>query len=350
MGGVGFRGVGRVLALVWLVGRGNLHPVQAGIRARSFIWPAVQTVLGLGVVGALVIGSRAGGGHRRRRSHLTRCAVVSLLVCETAFLVSAGAPIWSSSPTYLKPTPAELTLQRAVGTSIVGFGQTACLPFSDIGILPNVNLVYGIHELAVYDPALPTAYFNSWTAATGKPGGVPFFKSFCPGVTSATLARRYGVGFVLEPPRTAGPRGAVFDMKVGNEKLYRVPGAAVATLVPLTEAGGLPGLDAAGRSLTVSHPDPADWRLSTDAAVPSVMRLRLTDVPGWQATLDGRTLPLERFAGVMLQARVPAGHHVVELHYWPGTFSLGLVLAGCAVVGLGTGVVVGRRRRGRVGG
>jgi len=344
----GFAASAGILALVWLVGRGHLHPVQAGIRARSFIWPAVQTVLGLAVVGALVVGARSGGGHRRRRSHLTRWAVVSLLVCETAFLVSAGAPIWSSSPTYLTPTPAELTLQRAVGSSVVGFGQTACLPFSDIGILPNVNLVYGIHELAVYDPALPIAYFDSWTAATGKPGGVPFFKSFCPGVTSATLARRYGVGFVLEPPRTAGPRGAVFDLKVGNEKLYRVPGAAAATVVPLTAVGDLPGPDAAGRSVDVSHPGPAEWRLSTDATVPSVLRLRLTDVPGWQATLDGRQLPLARFAGVMFQARVPAGHHVVELHYWPATFTVGLVLAGCAVVGLGTGLVVSRRRR-RVG-
>jgi uncharacterized integral membrane protein len=36
----------------------------------------------------------------------------------------------------------------------------------------------------------------------------------------------------------------------------------------------------------------------------------------------------------MLQMKVPAGRHTVELYYWPATFTAGLVLAGCALIGL----------------
>ena len=85
----------------------------------------------------------------------------------------------------------------------------------------------------------------------------------------------------------------------------------------------------------------------TTASQPSVLRLRLTDVPGWHATVDGRAVPLARFAGVMLQADVPAGTHTVVLSYWPAAFTQGIVLAGIAGVGLVGGLVVeryGRRR------
>ena len=49
--------------------------------------------------------------------------------------------------------------------------------------------------------------------------------------------------------------------------------------------------------------------------------------------------------GVMLQARIPPGRHVVELHYWPDTFNIGLVLAVCSAAGLTLAVVLERRRR-----
>ena len=41
------------------------------------------------------------------------------------------------------------------------------------------------------------------------------------------------------------------------------------------------------------------------SAEPQLLRLRLTDVPGWHAWIDGKSLGLERFSGIMLQARIP---------------------------------------------
>ncbi len=102
--------------------------------------------------------------------------------------------------------------------------------------------------------------------------------------------------------------------------------------------------------MVVAHPDPASWALTTTAPGPRVLRLRLTDVPGWHATIDGHPLALSPFAGVMFQARIPPGHHHIELHYWPDTFSEGLVLAGAAVAGLLVApIIVEVRRRRQVG-
>jgi uncharacterized membrane protein YfhO len=73
----------------------------------------------------------------------------------------------------------------------------------------------------------------------------------------------------------------------------------------------------------------------------------LTDVPGWRATIDGRPLALEQYSGIMLQAEIPPGHHIVRLTYWPSYFSLGLLLAVCSAIGLITGLIVDRLRRKR---
>ncbi len=176
-------------------------------------------------------------------------------------------------------------------------------------------------ELDVYDPVTPKALFRSWEDFTGTPGGLGNpISVFCPAVTSATEARHFGVAFVLEPSGASGPSGAVFDRHVGDESLYRIPDAAAATLTP-APAGSFPSLAAAGTPVAVVRPDPRSWRVVTDGATPQVLRLRLTDVPGWHATIDGRPLRLDTFAGTMLQARIPAGRHTVELRYWPGAFS-----------------------------
>ena len=62
-----------------------------------------------------------------------------------------------------------------------------------------------------------------------------------------------------------------------------------------------------------------------------MLRLRLIDIPGWTATIDGHPLKLSRFLGIMLQARIPPGIHTIELTYWPTAFTIGLVVAGLTI-------------------
>jgi hypothetical protein len=324
--------------------------------AGRVLWPVAQVVLGLTVVGILSASprrlQRLGAARKGLERHLGRWAGLALLACESAFLAAAVAPLWMSAPIPLSPPPSggfAWALKQDVGTAVLGLGTRNCFPKSP-GITQNENLTYGLQEFAVYDPVVPHAYFQSWTAATGAPAGPPTSPLiFCPAVTSATLARRYGVGFVIEPAGFRGPSGAVFvkNIKFRNVDLYRIPGAAPATLSALDAGGRLPGPDAPGTAVAVTHPGPASWKLMTDAPGPRVLRLRLTDVPGWHASIDGHALALSRFAGVMLQARVPPGRHRVELHYWPDTFNVGLAVAGLGVLALAVPVVAGARRRRR---
>ncbi|HEY5025222.1 MAG TPA: YfhO family protein [Acidimicrobiales bacterium] len=355
--GTAFAVAAIVLVALWAFGRGRLPSMEASIRARSFIWPAAATAVGLGLSAVLVLGARrrrhrVDAAHGRGWLGAGHVAAGLFLVCETAFLVSAGAPLWASSPTYVTSTRAEATLARAVGSAVVGFGANTC--FGDqLGIVPDYNVALGIKEFAVYEPLIPRTYGESWRTYTGQLAapvqfpGVPF-SVFCPAVTSASTARRYGVGFVLEKAGARGPRGAVFDTKVGDEDLYRIPGAGMATLVPVPGASS-PDTKAADTKATVvpvTGKDPASLRIVTTGSGYQVLQIRLTAVPGWHATIDGRVLALTRFSGVMLEARIPPGRHVIELRYWPIAFTVGIVLAVIGALGLVVALVVGRRRRG----
>ena len=348
--GVGFGAAALLILLVWLFGRGHLSAVDATIRSRSFVWPAAETVLGLTVFGFLVVMARRGRAALSRLGDPSRVAAAFLLLASTVFLAALGAPWWPSSTSYLKPTRAETTLQKAVGTSMVGFGTGSCWYPPTLGIQPNVNIVYGVHELNVYDPLTPQELYTAWTEATGlypRPVGIYAYtvpiSMFCPVVKSVATARLFGVGFVLEPHGAKGPPGSVFVKQIGTEELYRIPGAAAATLSALGVHGSLPEVDAPGQPVAVTYPDAASWKLVTHAARPQVLRLRLTDVPGWHATIDGKPLTLVRFNRIMLQARIPAGRHTIELHYWPDTFNAGLVLAGGTAVVLVVALVFGGR-------
>jgi hypothetical protein len=394
--GIGFAVTGGVLVMLAVTTVGHLPAVQNEIREKSFFWPVAETVVGLGTV-ALVLNRGRHSHHatantgpatdqllRRPSSHSAppiapvpsgvndgsreteaggrlrlgpkQLGALVLLACETAFLVSAGAPLWSSSPHFYSPTQAEVMLQRFVGSSTVGVAAASPVvnergivlagPSCYMGILPNVNDVYAVHELNIYDPAIPTAYYSTWDALTGQRIPLDSY-NFCPLVKTTAIARRYGVTFVLQPRGSPGLKGAVFVTRVGDEALYRVPGAATATVTSIGLSKALPPTDAPGRGVVVTHPDPASWRMVTRSATPQVLRLRLTDVPGWHGSIDGKPLALEKFSGMMLQARIPKGRHVVELQYWPDTLNVGLVLAVCSVTGLSIALAVGRIRRRR---
>ena len=344
--GAGFAAMGLFLLGLWLFGRGQLPAVETAIRARSFRWPTAEVVVGLVVFGFLVAAGRRTRRTESGRPSLlgdpSRGGAVVLLISSTAFLVVLGAPWWTSNTTYLAPNKAEVSLQKTVGSSIVGFGTLSCWSApGTLGIQPEVNIVYGVHEFDSYDPLSPQSLYKSWLLSAGqrpKPTG-PYtvglpFSLFCPIVKTTEAAKLYGIGYVLEPGGNPGPPGSIFDKKIGNEELYRIPGASVATLTPEPSDGSLPPVTASGTPVTVKYPDPASWKLTTRASRPQILRLRLTDVPGWHASIDGKPLTLIRFDRVMLQAKIPAGKHTIELHYWPESFTIGIV------IGVGTAIVL----------
>ncbi len=183
-----------------------------------------------------------------------------------------------------------------------------------------------------------------WTAASGQAGGVPLLGEFCPAINSVKLARQFGVLIVLEPAGSHGPSGSILDGIFDNGDLYKIPGAGAANLVGLNAPA-----DSTGKVVKVDHPSPSSWRVVTSGSTPQLLRLHLTRLPGWHATIDGRPLTLKPFSGVMMEAQVPRGRHVVELTYWRRTFTVGIVLAIVGVLCLAMAAVVSTLRQRRSG-
>jgi hypothetical protein len=67
---------------------------------------------------------------------------------------------------------------------------------------------------------------------------------------------------------------------------------------------------------------------------PTKLALRITDVPGWHVTADGRPLAVHGYEGSFLEVTVPAGTHTVVAYYWPRDLTYGIVLALLALLAL----------------
>lgn len=340
------------LALVFVLVLADVGLTSSGstsLQLHGLLWASTEALLGLVGVGAIALMVRSGKAApslRRWAWALGACC----LACSTAFLVSEGGPVWSSANVFARPTAGVSQIQEYVGSATVGFGSAQCIFPPGLGIRVDANVLFGVHELAVYDPLLPKKYYSSWDALThGKagPAGYPEFSTFCPAITTSAIARLYGVEFVLEPAGKGGPSGSTYVARIQGESLYKIPDSGMATLSTAKESPGT-----FGRVVPVTHPGPASWRLRIDSKQTGTLLLRLSDVPGWTATIDGRPLALSSYDGVMMRAEVPAGDHLVELRYWPGSFTAGLVLFVFGAVLLGVIVVAGwfRRRRVRLDG
>lgn len=315
----------------------HLTTAQLHARALQFVWPVAE-VVALAVV--VVVRRRTRG----RRSGAEAIALGGLLVVETVFLLAAGSGFVSSSSGGIPTNSATAKLESTVGSAVLGIGSCATNSLPSVGLASNSNLAYAVDEFAVLDPILPSAYDDAYERATGSslpPSLSPSL--FCPAMTSAALAREFGVSYILEAPGAAGPKGTVPVVNLDGEELYRVPNSGRATIVPI----GKPSSAAkVVRHLTVSSP--TTWRLTIDPHYKSLLQLRLTNVPGWEATIDGRPLKLHAFDTVMLQAVVPAGRSVIQLVYRPRAFTIGIYLALGALLALVSAfaVVLARRRGG----
>ncbi len=347
----GFSAAALVLAGIWVVGRGGGLPsfgrqLAVHVRAESFVWPAVG--VGVGLAGALILYRRARWG---------RAVAVAMIAGEALFLVTAGSVLTSWSPDGAPPTPAVRTLQGIVGDARVGAGPGASAGPCALGVGAEANLLYGTSELDLYDPIVPKSYFSTWKKFTRTSGGETAWNHFCPTITTVGEARLLGASYVLELTGQPGPPGSRFvkAIKVANpdpgdllgtpppdEALYRIPDSTVATL---SSAGSnRPG---SGVPLTTVGANPAQLRIVTRARTEGTLRVRVTDVPGWQASIDGRPLSLGHSSVFEVTARIPSGRHVITLRYWPAAFTVGLVIAVVGVLALAGALVldlVARRR------
>ena len=106
-------------------------------------------------------------------------------------------------------------------------------------------------------------------------------------------------------------------------------------------------LAAAGRPATVTvlsdGTDASQTRVSATGA--GYLVVADADQSDWTATVDGRTVPLVAADHALVAVPVPAGTHVVALHYTPTGRSRGAVISLISLVVLAGAVLIRRRRR-----
>lgn len=347
--------------------RAHLVPPASTARFDSLIWPVALTavVLIAGVMLAVTRtapapGSRAPTGQapasgsprppsRFLRARFSGIAALglALTVGQAAFLFVAGVGIPTYSKGFYPATAAETALESIVGSTLVGLDSghpTLLQRTAPVGFYPNVNIGYGVHLFAVHDPLTPSAYYASWPGPAPKPNGGPGL--FFPDVDSASLARHYGIGYILAAPGLPAPAGTSHVATLAGEALYRVPNSAQFSFVGSARmsrpASG--GSSTPDRVLAATEGQPGSWHLEVAASRPATLVLRVTALPGWHLTVDGRPVRLRTYDGVMESTLVPAGRHELRLWYWPSRLSVGFALAAAALASLAAFWLVMRHR------
>lgn len=332
-------------------------------RAHSLIAASLDAVVLSVAVLVLRAGTRRrGGAHRvpRRRdrdvpdasrqvgARLAVTAAVLLIAGETAFLATAEPGLWDSSRTFFAATPAEVDLEHLVGSGRVGFFEcatTSLMP--QLGILPEANSAYGVSELSAYDPTIPASYLKSpLLKETGTPLA-PSFGQFCPSITSATIARQYGVSYILAASGQGRPAGTTLVARLGGENLFSVPDSGLVTMT----VAGAPGVVVAPPA---AETDPRRITVRIDTTRPAHLYIHVTDSPGWSARLGRAQVALHPYEDAEMQAGIGPADTTLVLTYWPSALTWGLWIAAAAALLLTLQAVPGRvlsarRRRGRPG-
>ena len=226
-------------------------------------------------------------GRGPRRGALERLAPGLLCAGQIGFLFFAGVGIPSYRHVVYPATPSTAELQAIVGSSLLGLdnGNTGPLPTTPgvrsfggpglpppAGLYPNLNIGYSLHLFGVHDPLTPAAYYSSWPVEGAAPvnNGVGLF---VPAITSATLARRYGIGYVLVAAGLPAPGSTDYVTTLAAssdspERLYHVPGAARFSLL------------GPGRVSSVSDNGDGAFSLRTETREPQILVLRVSSLPG----------------------------------------------------------------------
>ena len=231
----------------------GLSPVELSVRRHSLFWPALTLLaMGLLAMGCLVmpLAWLATGGlpvlaprasMRRRERTLTPTgatfwtasgACLLMLAAQSAYLVWAGVGVNSFAARPFPVTPAVAKLQQLVGHNLLaldGTNKHDVTLWSGVGIYPEVNIGYGLRELAVHDPVIPPGLLPDMALASGHAQGRLGEQLFRPrrrvGHPGPVLRRRLYPGLSWQRPQ-------------GHTVRDQVERAASGFAFPLPGAGG----------------------------------------------------------------------------------------------------------------
>jgi hypothetical protein len=304
------------------------------IERHALVWPAA--IVGICLVCAAVL--LAAGRLERPPLRRTLCSAATavLFAGNAAFLVSAGIGLNTWTKGFYPESSAMKVLEDKVGTSVVGIddGRAKVQSLSGEGFYPELNIAYGVHEFAGHDPLLPQEYFEALSPGQGH-GGLGLF---VPSITSDAEAIRLGISWLLVPAGRAAPQGTDYVATLAGQRLYRVPGSSQFSVQPAT----------GGHVSSQSRGVAGSYDLVVSDTTASTLVARITDVPGWHASIDGKAASLHGFGGIMQSLAIPAGQHEIKLWYEPRTLFDGVLVALAAALALALlGIISMRRATGR---
>lgn len=97
-------------------------------------------------------------------------------------------------------------------------------------------------------------------------------------------------------------------------------------------------------SVTVAHYSPDEIKINTNSTGNNLLFLSDSYYPGWQAYVDGKSIPIYRADFSFRAVAVPKGRHLVEFIYQPLSFTIGVFAAVASlVIILVLGVAIKRR-------
>jgi hypothetical protein len=157
---------------------------------------------------------------------------------------------------------------------------------------------------------------------------------------------------------TRGPDAAVFENPGSLPRAFvprRIRGEPDArkTLAEMADAKNFsqtvwvsgPATDAVNGSATLRVREIGpDLVIEADARERVLVATSVPDWPGWRAEASGKKLPTATVDHAFVGFWLPAGRHVVRLHYLPGSFVTGAALSLFAVFGALLTKLPGRRR------
>jgi hypothetical protein len=326
----------------------GLTALEETLRRQSLYWP-VSLLIAFVIASVALLDSRIPlpGPLRNLTSRRATLAALALLG-QSAFLLFAGVGINSYANDEFPATPATSELAHYVGSSLVAIDDcepSATAPICDVrdwngtGLYPEMNLGYGIDELAVHDPLAPAALFDSWPIANAGQRA-PGVNLFAPSINTVALARRYGASFILlcvpAPPNfcqgVAPPAGTKRVATIGADELVSVPDSS-----RFVSSGT--------RVTSVDHPSDVTYQVHLAAvATASTLVAHITASPGWKVSVDGKSATLRGADGLGLSVQVPAHASEVTFSYSPPHFLPAVVLALVAVLAM-IAEALWRRRR-----
>jgi len=260
----------------------------------------------------------------RKSAWLKAPALVAILWIELMAHFYGLAPHSQLDPNQLKNSPqiAYLMKESKMGRLAASL---------DTGILPNLNLLWGINDVGLFDALYPKAYVKLMGDALGfKPSeATTYFKTHAysfpisPSGIGSRIWRDLGVRFYLG--RDIYRSGMIMAAQYLWEDYSSVP---LMGMSEKTEPLKWPSDE------TALEPIIADeWRHNFSAGqAQHTIIARYNYLPGWRAWLDGKEIRLVRAGEMFFSLEIPREGGEIRMRYVPWGWKIGLWAALAATI------------------